>query len=855
MSLHEGEALRPSHTDEARGRRAIIVCPRCRYGFPEVAPRDTTYQCPRTECGNRWSAATQTIAAVHSPLRRQAVPELSVQSGADPFHLELPEGESIVGRESSCAFRVNHPSVSRRHARLERRGDRVWIEDLKSVTGTHINGRPIHEPTLLMPTDQVRLAGVVLGFSVRYEASDVGRQLIEVALPLDHQDVAPQIAGVAVEHIPLGRAPVTFGRASDRTVVLPDALISRRHAVLEFHDGAYYLGDVQSQIGTYVNGKSIVRVKLEPGDGIQMGHYLFRFDGRQLSRVARQTALSIMASSLSTSAGKIRLLDEVSLLLRPGEFVGLLGPSGAGKTTLLDALNGLRPAASGHVFINDEDLYGQYERLRHLIGYVPQEDIIHRALTGREALYYAGRLRLPPDTSPAELDQLIEETLSALDLTARGNVPIHRLSGGQRKRVSVGVELLSKPGILFLDEPTSGLDPSAESRLMRKFRELADQGRTVVCTTHVMENVDLFHKVAVLAPGGRLAYFGPPVEAKTYFGIEKFTFLYDKLEERKPEVWQREYRQSALSREQLGDHDDPDASQTRRRGRLSPARASSALRQGLVLSQRFGRVMAADRQNLALLAAQPLIIAGLICLVCREFSLILFLLNIAALWFGTSCAAQQIVQERPVYRRERMVNLRLDCYTLSKFLPLAILATAQSVLMLAMVWLFRGNEGSRLIAVAALSLAASNGVALGLIISALATNTDKAMSVVPLTLLPQIILAGALVPLPDMNEPTRAASCLVVARWANQALEVGLMQNRPINAELLSEPENIRPLWNLYPDDDLRKPDAQLKFVTDHTGTEVNRLTRLWLALGALTSFVFIQLIVVGIVLRWQDSF
>jgi hypothetical protein len=392
---------------------------------------------------------------------------------------------------------------------------------------------------------------------------------------------------------------------------------------------------------------------------------------------------------------------------------------------------------------------------------------------------------------------------------------------------------------------------------MRSFRELADQGRTVVCTTHVMENVDLFHKVVVLAPGGRLAYLGPPMEAKTYFGIEKFTLLYDKLEEKPPQEWKKQYRHSQVYREQLGRNADTVAAKgKRRRSRLTPARASSVLGQWWVLTARFTRIMAGDRQNLALLAAQPLVIAALISLVCHDSPLIMFLLTISALWFGTSSAAQQIVQERAVYRRERMVNLRLDCYILSKFLPLAVITTLQSLLMLSIVWAFRGSEGERWVPVLALGLASWNGVALGLIISALATNTDKAMTVVPLTLIPQIILAGALVALPDMNAPTRAASCLVVSRWVNQAIEVGLFNGRTIDRDLLAEPANLTPLWNLYPEEnDLHKADVQLRFLTDQNGQEIQRRARLDLAWAVLAGFLVIQLTAVGVILRLRDTF
>ena len=832
----------------------LVVCPTCRYGFLDRETSGHTFRCPRTECGYEWDSESETAAAVHGAQGRKAHPELQVIAGAAPARHELAEGETVLGRDPACPFLLDSRTISRRHARVFRKGDEVTIEDQGSAYGTLVNDSAAQGPTRLTPGDVLLIGGATIVYAVRYVADDTVRKHVDhAALIAGSAAAAPQVGGTAAEVIPLVGRRLTFGRGEDRDVALPHAMISRKHALLEARDGGHYLSDTGSRTGTFVNGKAVIRVKLEPGDRVQLGPFLFRFEGNTLRRVVQVSSLGVVASRLTQTAGSVTLLDDVSLVFQPGEFVGLLGPSGAGKSTLLDALNGMRPAKAGRVLINDEPLYEQYDRLRHLIGYVPQDDIIHADLTSRQALSYAGRLRLPPDATRDELARLVAETLAALDLTTRADVPIRRLSGGQRKRASVGVELLSKPGILFLDEPTSGLDPATESRLMRKFRQLADQGRTVVCTTHVMENVDLFDKVVVLAPGGRLAYFGPPLEAKSYFGIAKFTLLYDRLEEKTPQDWQKEYRKSALGRALLAPAmADVDPLSTRSRS-TSAAPPSSAVGQWAVLTRRFASVLRSDKPNLALLAAQPLVIAGLIALVCREMPLTFFLLVVAALWFGCSTAAQQIVKERSIYRRERMVNVRLDCYVLSKFPLLALISMGQCLIMLGIVWQFRGREGSALVSVAALTLASWCGVALGLIISALASNADKAMAVVPLVLMPQIVLAGALVALPDMNATTRLASHVTASKWANQALEIGLLEGRKIDRDLLDRASYLGPLWNLYADDDLGTDKGRERFARERKGATIQKSTLLAVDLLALGILIVVQVALVGVVLKRQD--
>jgi ABC-type multidrug transport system ATPase subunit/pSer/pThr/pTyr-binding forkhead associated (FHA) protein len=842
-------------TEFVRRSSRVIVCPACHYGLLDPGSADGTYACPRPECGHCWEALSKTLQQIHLPDRRRALPEIRVVTGAPPAFLELPAGEALIGRDPSCQLVLDNLNVSRQHARLLRQDEYVWIEDLESQWGVRVNGRLIQERTQLWPGDELVIGGARLHYAVRFEAMTPKQDVVDNTAWIGHAEKsAPTLRGNAAEIIKLEGKRLTFGRAPNRDVVLPDSMISRRQAVLDYDNGTYYLSDVQSQIGTYVNGKSIIRVKLEKGDRIQLGPYLYRFDGDALTRIRQPATLDVVALGLSKSVGAVQVLDDVSLVLQHGEFVGLLGPSGAGKTTLLDALNGFRPARTGQVLINGDSLYAQYERLRHLIGYVPQNDHIHKELTPRQALYYAARLRLPAEASDDELNRLVDETLTTLDLADRADVPIGQLSGGQRKRANVGVELLSKPGILFLDEPTAGLDPSTESRLMRKFKQLASQGRTVVCTTHVMENVDLFDKVAILAPGGRLAYFGPPGAAKAYFGIEKFTLLYERLEEKSAEDWKQDYRNSTLCAEYLARAaGDRATSTSERRRTAAPAPPSSSLGQLKTLLRRFTAILGADKQHLAVLAAQPLVIAALICLVCRGLPLTLFLVAIAALWFGCSMGAQQIVRERAIYRRERMVNLRLDCYILSKFLPLAVLSAVQCLLMLLIVWPWRGHDGSLLVQFGALVLTGWSGVAMGLIISARAANADKATSIVPLTVLPQIILAGALMPLPDMDAGTRALSNLMVSRWANQALEIGLLQGSDLTPDLVNNEHYFKALWNLYPEYKLKDIKGRQQLLDEHK--TVDRSRELAVAATVLLLFVAIQLLIVAVILRRQDAF
>jgi ABC-type multidrug transport system ATPase subunit/pSer/pThr/pTyr-binding forkhead associated (FHA) protein len=785
-----------------------------------------------------------------------AGPELRVVGGGGPARFELPDGETVVGRGPGCGLAVRGRGVAARHARLVREAGRAWVEDLSGEPGTLVNGRSVRGRVPLAPGDEITLGAVTLRYAAGDDLPDAGRcyaRLLRSVAPGDR--AAPVLHGEPARLIPVGPAPLVLGRAAGCDVLLRDDLVADRHAAVEAGPGGCAVTDLGSDTGTFVNGRGVRQARLGPGDLLQLGPFLFHFDGVHLLWLRPPAALTVVAVGLRQRVGRAELLDGVDFLARPGEFVGVLGPSGAGKTTLLNALSGLRPATAGQVFVNGEPLYEGYDRWRRLIGYVPQEEIVHPELTVRQAFGYAARLRLPADVPAEERAAVVGETLAVLDLADRADQPITSLSAGQRKRASVGVELLGRPRALFLDEPTSGLDPATETRLMRTFRDLARQGRTVVCTTHVVDNVDLFDRVAVLGEGGRLAFFGTPGEARAFFGVGRFTELFERLVDRPAAEWQAEFRRSRPGREL--------------RRRASAGRAPrefhgqgageavaplSGPRQWALLARRFVRTLTADWRGPRLMLGQPLLIGALVCAVFDELRAVSFLLALSVLWFGCSQAAQQVVKERAVYRRERTADLRLAAYLLSKFVPLTGVCALQALVMLGLVWLTRGHEGSRLVQFLALTLAGANGVAMGLLISACSANADRATAVVPVAMLPQIILGGVLLGLPQMNAPTRAAAELFPSMWANHALEAALLEGRVIDEKLLATKGHSAALWNLYPDSDLGTEQGRVRFLADHRGERVRKAGRVALGGAALAGLAVVQLAAVAVVLRRQDA-
>jgi ABC transport system ATP-binding/permease protein len=416
------------------------------------------------------------------------------------------KGLTIGRHRDDCDIVIAGGTVSRRHVRILAVGGNFCLEDLDSTNGVFINGRKIAGSASLQDGDLIGL-GSAHPPHLRFQLHS-SREINHLTLAAKEQWV--------------------IGRSPDCDLPLPfEPTVSSRHALLANRNGTLHLIDNHSLNGTWVNGKSRRQGIVNAADTVVVGSTHFRFqleaDGsltvrrRECGQAVRLEGVGL-SRAVPLGVAKSRLqLDDITLAIAPGEFVGILGPSGAGKTTLLTTLNGFSRPDHGRVLLDETPLDSASAMFRNAIGYVPQDDILHPELSVEASLDYIARLRLSPDLSPSQRADIVGGTIETLGLSQVRRVPINQLSGGQRKRVSIGAELLVRPSLLFLDEPTSGLDPSTEDRLMRHFRNMAHNGTTVVITTHVLYNLALLDKVAILSQG-RLVFFGTPEEALTFFG-------------------------------------------------------------------------------------------------------------------------------------------------------------------------------------------------------------------------------------------------------------------------------------------------------------------------------------------------
>jgi ABC transport system ATP-binding/permease protein len=694
---------------------------------------------------------------------------LTILSGLPTRREPLRKPVLIVGRAAEADIVLNHPEISRRHCQLTLETSSWIIEDLGSQRGTVVNNERISGKTALKPGDQIVLGPVTLAFG----QTDLADPNVAEPVGLPGTIIFRQRV---VQNVPLaGR--LVFGRSTDVDVQLNDPIVSRRHAEIEESSNGFRVVDLHSRAGSFVNGRRFDEHHLVIGDQLQLGPFYFAFTGSDLQRIKRVSAGKLVAISLNRKAGSSLILQEASLIVEPGQFIGILGPSGSGKSTLLNALSGLRPADTGQVLVDDTDFYSHLDQLRQLFGYVPQDDIVHGDLTVGEALTFSARLRLPAGTPMREIETLVKQMMSNLGLAERENLRIALLSGGQRKRVSVGVELLRRPPIIFLDEPTSGLDPFAEFKLMELLRRLADTGCTVICTTHVMENVFLMDQIAVLT-NGRVIFQGPSERARVQFGVTRLSALYDALQAIDPSALQN------VPPPQPPERLEPVEK------KIPATQAKQAFALPILLERQF-RIFRSDLKNLLIAIGQPLVIGILVCWVSSNEPLAQFFAYIATLWFGCSNSAQEIVKEVPIYQRERLVGLSRWSYLLSKFLWMGTLTNIQTLILFGSM-VIAGHTwlpaiGWQLIGLFLVGYAATG---IGLTISAVTRSALQAVMLVPLILIPQILCSGYTVRTADMSPPVLFISQLMPSFAAQRIADASSMLYRIPTADDKSEIPN-----------------------------------------------------------------
>jgi ABC-type multidrug transport system ATPase subunit/ABC-type multidrug transport system permease subunit len=483
------------------------------------------------------------------------------------------------------------------------------------------------------------------------------------------------------------------------------------------------------------------------------------------------------AVNVSQHAGARQILQQLSLSIEPGELVAIAGGSGAGKTTLLEILAGLQPPSSGQV---RHDGFARTARVGadSRIGYVPQDDIIHLEMPLRRTLRYAARLRLPAGTSAAEADRVVEETMRDLDLADRAEVPVRALSGGQRKRASIAVELLTRPRIFFLDEPTSGLDPSTAADVMGLLRRLSDRGVTVVLTTHEPAGIDKCDRVVFLARDGHLAFSGSPAQARRYFGVQDLDEVYGRLAgEHTPAIWAQRF---AASRPKPEPRPQPMP------GPRSNIKRPSMFRQWWLLTRRNADVLFRNRLTLAVLLGSPVLVTAMMATLFKRGAFdpggaadvgpaqIVFWIAFDGFFFGLTYGLLQIVGEMAVFRRERLAGLSVGAYVASKVTALLpVLAGVSAVLLGVLRILGRlpalGWHVYALLFVT-IVIEATSALALGLLASAAVSNAAQAALALPMLCFPQVLFGGAIVPVDQMALPGRLMSLVLSNRHAFDAL-------------------------------------------------------------------------------------
>lgn len=719
-------------------------------------------------------------------------------------HSLMPGTVYTVGRSAGADIHAVDPRISSRHATIEY-ATSGWILINHGRNGTFLDGLRVDT----IPLDRGRR--ILLG-----DSRD-GVELTVVDADFESSPRTPRTLSVLV------RAPtsvhrlaadiVTIGRQQDNTVVVDDLLVSRHHATIELsRTGAGRLTDLDSANGTYVNGQRADRRDLGPDDVIGIGRSLFRLRGSVLEEYFDDGAISFVARCLGvTTKQQHVLLDDVSFELGQCSFLAVVGPTGAGKSTLLNALTGFRPASRGSVLYDDRDLYENYAELRQRIGYVPQDDILHPQLTVGRALGYAAELRFPRDVTTAERSRRIDEVLADLGMTAHAEKKISSLSGGQRKRTSVALELLTKPSLLFLDEPTSGLDPGYDKSVMQMLRRLADDGRSIIVVTHNVAQIELCDKLLVLAPGGSLAYFGPPDGALEYFECEDFPDLFTTLERETEVNWSARYRAASPGSSSSNPYQVPSESHNDKKPPDAGRAQQSVWTQFLVLCRRYLAVIAADRQYSAFLVALPLVLslfahavpgsAGLSVQTAAETGsnqprLLLILLVIGGGLMGCSASLREIVKEQAIYRREHAIGMSRTAYIASKLVVLTVIVGLQAVALaiFGVLGLPGPDNGTTfapasfeiVVAVIAVTVAS---MAIGLCISSAIDNADRGMPLMVLVVMAQLILCGGLFPIID-RPPLTQMSWLAPSRWAYSmgASTMDLQSRQPPT-------EALDPLW------------------------------------------------------------
>jgi len=598
---------------------------------------------------------------------------------------------------------------------------------------------------------------------------------------------------------------IKIGRNTDNDIVINDVLASRHHATLVNTAAGTEIRDNRSINGTFVNGSRVESALLHDGDTVTIGNVDLVFRGGMLAR-RTETAADTSTGGLDvhgvtwTIEGNKTLLDNISLTARPGTLTAVIGPSGAGKSTFARLVAGYTHPTTGSVAFEGHNIHAEYASLRSRIGMVPQDDVVHGQLTVQQALMYAAELRLPPDTNKEDRERVVAQVLEELEMTPHAQTRVDKLSGGQRKRASVAMELLTGPSLLILDEPTSGLDPALDRQVMTMLRQLADAGRVVLVVTHSLSYLDVCDQVLLLAPGGKTAFCGPPSQIGPTMGTTNWADIFSSVA-RDPDTAHQRYVA------QTGPTPPQPPSQTP--GDLGKPTKTSVRRQFSTIARRQMRLIVSDRGYFIFLAFLPFIMGVLSLSVPGDVGFgvpvpaikggeapnepgqILVLLNVGAIFMGTALTIRALIGERAIFLREQAVGLSTTAYLLAKVIVFAAFAVLQSSIVTAInIWGKKWGPGAvtsgavipnrsleLFTDMAACCIAAAM---VGLALSALAKSNEQIMPLLVIAIMSQLVFQGGMIPVTGRIGLDQL-SWITPARWgfASTASTIDLIRLVP----------------------------------------------------------------------------
>ena len=759
----------------------------------------------------------------------------NLNSNNDNFTITLIEENSIrnislnkfrkkkilFGRGTNNDIVLNSLLVSPNHGFFEIINGKVKIVDNSSVNGIFVNDNKVIE-AFLKDGDAIKIDNPI-------EPLSIG--VIMIVTLGENVNEWQQFDMTSKDTI-------TIGRNSSSDIVINHVSVPLNIANIYVQNNNFILVPSLSTNNILVNGKSISNsLLLKNRDVILIADAKLIFDNGHIyyqlySRGVEIEAVDIM-KTVRVKGKKKDISFHVSMSIKPGEFVAFVGGSGAGKTTFMNCISGVSKPTSGSVYINGNDLFKNYSVLKKIVGYVPQSDIVFDDLTLYDMLKYSANLRMPDDLSIKDREARIEEVLKIVELSDKKDVMIRSLSGGQRKRASIAVELLADPKLFFLDEPTSGLDPGTERNLMNILKKMTKMGKTIILVTHNTLNLHLCDKICFFGKGGKLCFMGTPSETLQFFNVSDFVDIYNLIND-DVDSWYNKFNSINTFKKS--------SNQIVSKFYKNNKNKRSFFKQFITLSKRYIKTIVNDKQMLLLLLLQSPFIAYMFAIVAPDdmfegyetTKMMLFSMTIAAIWLGTLNSIQVICKEKAILKREYMADLKLSAYFASKLVVQVIICAIQSFLFITVFMAAFGFVPDNGIITSwplemmfTFFLITVSSTCLGLLLSTLSKNTSNAVMLAPITLIPQLVLNGSFI---ELNGVLEKISFFILDKWAIQLFG--------ISCDLNSMPNEIQKL--------------QPSFVRDIEDCFAFTSSHFWEDTRIVIIMAFVILIICYFTLKWQ---